>query len=715
MDSRLEKLSRIRSELDSFIEQSSNEKLNEALKNIVRRIEEAERLIENREDSTGKPITVKTIGHYLLKTYRMTQESNLNKLLVKYAPGQYRKLTEVFGGIDGVAAEILSYDYKKIKQAEEDVKKIHPFLVKGENAFRTAAQRETDREKAAVLNGIGDDFNELVWMIYLGKSSDKSLCTSKDCTEKVTKVWEKIKDYRWGEFVSDELHNPVFIIQETTDKFEEVFEHYIERKFSVKKQADAEGSEKQARRTMQEDAHHFDIDPSKRKPLTKRSKLAPEGKKKGLPSGPVLSRKIKNRGTLAPIHRPGIDEIKPGFSPVKLKKTENEMTEEEEVILAESVPQEFEKPVEVKKPLMIREEVKIEKAVPPEPELISGKTIKTEEELFSVTPSVLTKVHVVPGEPKEKITVIKEKELEKSAAPTVTEEKLATEHLPPPSADVTRKFGEPLLPGVKAQKPPEQVKLKAQPSGELRREQASEIKPVTTAERSTSGLIRPMDAEVPAAPPAPAVPKAAVEAPKAASIASVAAKPVVEKEQHVVKHATAKPRSFEEEVMSLLNNPDDRKEDKQADVSTTKLMAEAKVKPKSFLSAQAKKKTESEKKEAPSPSSLYFERLKQAQAGKPSVPLATEEVAREREQVPSSPTEMIPPEEFTAKSEPQKAERKAVDEGVNVSDAVEKASITVKEKKGCLPFVVGAGIIITVLLIKAAGILTNYLQGNISF
>jgi hypothetical protein len=230
MDSWLGTLKSITAQLDKIIKSSRNAKLTDALNRILRRLQEAERFVIDRRDTAGKPLTAKKVGYYMLKTYRMTQERNLNNVLMKFMPGQYRMMETLFGGIDKLSRQLLGEDYKKLRRSEADVGVIHAFLVKSENAFRAASQQERIREKAVFLQMAANEMRTITAMIYLGRNPDKSVCSYLDCVKKISELWIRLEGVQLEHFFMNLEPDIIATLQEVKDHYLDVFRYFVIRK-----------------------------------------------------------------------------------------------------------------------------------------------------------------------------------------------------------------------------------------------------------------------------------------------------------------------------------------------------------------------------------------------------------------------------------------------------------------------------------------------------
>ncbi|MFP4497570.1 MAG: hypothetical protein ACLFQV_05105 [Vulcanimicrobiota bacterium] len=292
MNSRLDILAGIKSGLDAALQDCTNDRLTDNLHNIFRRVHEAERYITEKKDNTGEHLTTKIIGHYILKTYRMTREPSFNKLLKKYLPDHSKTLSLLFLNLDRLARDILSYDYKKVRKAEADVRKVHPFLVKAENALISLYQLEPDNDKKQKIKEIAKEIRVIIEMIYLGKNPQGGLCKQEDCVKEIDSFWRKINEVEWKNMVSDPSQGPIETLEVFSDEFEDVMENYLPIKFRAvkRKKLDEAGTSKK----MEEDAHHLEVDPSKRKSaLKKKMGIATGRKVSKLGTGPSLQRREK--------------------------------------------------------------------------------------------------------------------------------------------------------------------------------------------------------------------------------------------------------------------------------------------------------------------------------------------------------------------------------------------------------------------------------------
>jgi len=273
MPSKTETLDKIVNELGQFTGLVTDRQASGALEKIFDRLIEAKNYFEEEEDRTGQRCTSRMVGIFLLKTWRMTKSRDFNKLIVKKMPRHFRKITILFDKIDSLSEEVLGYDYKNIKKGEERMDKIFPFLRESKKAFLRAAEREEDADKSAFLSSVAEDFHILEMIIFTGKDENGGLVSNKQIIEKTTEIWTKIANKDWKEFISDDLHNPIYGLKATNDKFPTMMDPFLERKFipqkSKARKSDDEGSIK-----MKEDVVHIEFSKSKRKPLQKRGTLA---------------------------------------------------------------------------------------------------------------------------------------------------------------------------------------------------------------------------------------------------------------------------------------------------------------------------------------------------------------------------------------------------------------------------------------------------------
>lgn len=755
MSSRLELLNKVKVNLEKYIKLTSNEKVTEALYKILRRVHEAELFLKEKEDATGKPLTAKAAGHYILKTYRMTQEPNFNRLLVKYIPKHYRKLSQLFTLLNKLSEDILSYDYKKLKRAEVDVRKIHPFLVKGENAFRTAASREKVEEKSRFMESIADEMKELISMIYLGKNVDKSIVTQKECVDRVSDLWNKIEGINWSEYVTDELHNPVYMLQETTDTFDKVFKNFIVKKFSVQR---TPGEKKDKPHTLEEDVVHIKFDSSKRRPLTRRSKFAPSGGKKGIPPGRTLPRKKRPIRSQGPIHRPGIDEIQPGYSPVKTPGAPSKPPEVIKPIRPDKVKKEKVSPepepssarpiatfsaklISKDKEVAKKPETPPEKKVPPTQKAAPGPRSSPGKKQLTESPEKERPEVKTSGVGKKSAPVRESKKFVPPRAPTISPEESKspvpspTPPTPPePSKKqaAEKKFAPSVKPSGLASavehKPPQQKTAIAEKEAEQRAAPAGGE--VRSAPQNLHGKLPPGKKFTPAVDRIKMTPSAEKTAPSPPPVRGKKAEQVEKARQSekpgkkqsirpesifrkVEKKApkAAKPadkrgkpkRSFEEEVMGLLKKRKSADSTTQLPGGETKILREQELqKPRSFLSAAIKME---KPKTFLSSSDEPGEKPDQKKKKPPAPP-------SKRVSADASVTEMLPPIEFFAsdvrdeKSEKESPQAADEEKGTSIADAIKmEEEEKKKKKKGCLPHFIGIGAIVLAAIIKIASML----------
>ncbi len=243
MDSRLETLKSITTQIKKIIQYSKNPKLTDTLNRVLRRLLESQRFLMDRQDATGKTLTAKKIGFYILKTYRMTQERSFNNVLMKYMPGQYRMVAALFARLDKLAREFLSFDYKQLRKAEADVGIIHGYLVRAENAFRSASQMQKDRQKAAYLHKIAGEMRIITAMIYLGRNPDKSICGFEECVERATQLGRLLENLDFPSFLPDTDPRIINRLVEIQNNYYAAFRNYIMRKFTVQRKTGTQTTE----------------------------------------------------------------------------------------------------------------------------------------------------------------------------------------------------------------------------------------------------------------------------------------------------------------------------------------------------------------------------------------------------------------------------------------------------------------------------------------
>lgn len=296
MISRSEALKEIMTELVEFTAQTKDDQAVKALDQVYGRMEEACNYLDRGKDEAGKEVTTRQVGEYLLKTWRMTADRNLNKILIRKMAKHYRKITLVFDKIAKLAEEILSYDYKNLKEAEDRTPKILAVLKEGVGAFKVAGEREEDQEKADFLKELSLSYHLLALEIYTGKDRDKSLVAFQDISEKATEIQEQLESIEWDSYISNPLKNPTYVLKENTNKYIEAMDCYVVKKFSVKKQATADQEQDKSEK-MKEDAVHMEF--GSRKPRQKKAIASPAaklGKKKKIGGG-TGSKALGKRGT----------------------------------------------------------------------------------------------------------------------------------------------------------------------------------------------------------------------------------------------------------------------------------------------------------------------------------------------------------------------------------------------------------------------------------
>lgn len=239
MDSRLETLRAITIQLQKIVKFSKNSKLTDTLNRILRRLLESERFLLDRQDSTGKPLTAKKIGYYILKTYRMTQERSFNNILMKYMPGQYRMMAALFSRLDKLSRELLSFDYKKLRRAEADVGRIHGYLVRAENTFRGASQMAASPDKASMMQRIASEMRTITAMVYLGRNADKSVCSYRDCVERITELGNQLEAINFNDYLAGADPRLVKRLNDVKANYNVAFRYFILRKFSVHRKGSA--------------------------------------------------------------------------------------------------------------------------------------------------------------------------------------------------------------------------------------------------------------------------------------------------------------------------------------------------------------------------------------------------------------------------------------------------------------------------------------------
>lgn len=299
MASRADELREIMKELMEFSADATDPQAMKAIEQVYSRMEETCRYLEKGEDLNGKKCTTRTAGEFLLKTWRMTSDKNINKILVRKMAKHYRKITMVFDKLNTLAEEILSYDYKTLRAAEDLTQQILPFLKEGETAYRLAAEREEDKSKADKMAALANDFHTLSLEIHTGKNSSKSVVSFQEISEKATEIFSKLEEIDWDKFISNPLKNPTFVLKETTNKYQELMDVYIIKKFSTKK-ASVQAKEKPPSVKMKEDVVHIEFDGSRKKSLHKKAGVVKQGPKVG--QGPKIStkKKIKTKDGAAP-------------------------------------------------------------------------------------------------------------------------------------------------------------------------------------------------------------------------------------------------------------------------------------------------------------------------------------------------------------------------------------------------------------------------------
>ncbi len=308
MSSRIDTINEIATELNSYIKLTKDESTIKALERILERLVEARNYFEMGEDYTGQKCTSRMIGTYLMKTWRMTSSKDFNKLIIKKMPAHYRKITETFNKINEFSEEILGYEYKQVKAAEDQAQNVIPFIQHAEKGFKLAGEREKDLEKSDFLTNVSMDFGRLLALVFIGKDEKGALISTKEVKDRTGEIWAKIQDIEWDEFITDDLHNPTFALKEVSEKFPSTMDPYMEKKFIPKKERI---SKEASSEMMKEDAVHIEFDRSKRKaPLQKRGTLAARkgalGAKKGPKKVSKLGEKKKiGKGVLARKSRSG--------------------------------------------------------------------------------------------------------------------------------------------------------------------------------------------------------------------------------------------------------------------------------------------------------------------------------------------------------------------------------------------------------------------------
>lgn len=308
MSSRIDTINEIAVELNSYIKLTKDESTIKAFERILDRLIEARNYFEMGEDYTGQKCTSRMIGSYLMKTWRMTTSKDFNKLIIKKMPAHYRKITETFGKINEFSEEILGYDYKQVKAAEDQAQNVIPFIQQAEKSFKLAGEREKDLEKSDFLTSVAIDFQKLLSLVFIGKDEKGALVSTKEVKDRTGEIWSRIQDIEWDEYITDDLHNPTFALKEVSDKFPSIMDPYMEKKFVPKKERVAKEASSEM---MKEDVVHLEFDRSKRKaPLQKRGTLAARkgalGAKKGAKKVTRLGEKKKaGKGVLARKSRTG--------------------------------------------------------------------------------------------------------------------------------------------------------------------------------------------------------------------------------------------------------------------------------------------------------------------------------------------------------------------------------------------------------------------------
>ncbi|MCE1248330.1 MAG: hypothetical protein LWY06_16940 [Firmicutes bacterium] len=299
MASKAEQIQEILNELGEQVSQTGDQQLISAFEKIYDRLDEARKCLEKGEDSTGKKLTSRAIGLFVLKTWRMTVQPDFNKFLVKKAPRQYRKLTMLFEKIHQFTVETLGYDYKQYKKCEDEFVKIYPFLQEAEKGFRLAGEREEDGEKAKFLTERADDLNFIIFAIFGGKDKKGSILAQPEIEEKVSIFWSKIANIEWDSYITNTLRNPTFVLNDTGKRYPEIMDSLLIKKFMPTREIPKE-KEKAAAISLDTDAKHLEFEKGTHKPMKKKGTVATgpkiaATKKIGGKTGKVMPRRDSSK------------------------------------------------------------------------------------------------------------------------------------------------------------------------------------------------------------------------------------------------------------------------------------------------------------------------------------------------------------------------------------------------------------------------------------
>ncbi|MCD4783827.1 MAG: hypothetical protein K8T10_08390 [Candidatus Eremiobacteraeota bacterium] len=296
MVSRVEIINNIMKELVQFGAGINDPEIAGTLEQIYNRLDFAKKCLEDGVDSNNKKCTVRMVGLYILKCWRITAEPDFNKHLVKTIPRQYRRLLGMFNQIDKLASNTLSHEYKNLKKAEKQVGGIIPFLDKLEKNLGLAGEKELDPVKSEFFTTKSSDMKELASFLSDARDLQGSLVSQQEIVDKASNLWGDLEMIDWEEYYTGVDKHPIYVIKDLIRKYPELLENYMVKKFTPKKKSKKTGNEHKSAiiDKMKEDAVHLDFGKKK-----KHSQLFKKGEMDAKPSLPEdLLEKAKSRGNI---------------------------------------------------------------------------------------------------------------------------------------------------------------------------------------------------------------------------------------------------------------------------------------------------------------------------------------------------------------------------------------------------------------------------------
>jgi len=296
MASRVEIINSIMRDLANSQTGITDPEITGTLDQIYNRLEFAKKCIQDGVDPNNKKCTVRMVGLYILKCWRITAKPDFNRRLVKSIPKQYRQLLGIFGKIEKLANNTLSYEFKKLKKAEVKVDRIILTLDKLEKNLKSAGENEPDSTKSEFFLTKSNEMRELASCLSDARDLEGSLVSQQEIVDKASNLWQDLEMIDWEEFYNGEDKHPIYVIKDLMRGYPELLEDYMVKKFIPKKKSKKTGGghKPTMKDKMKEDVIHLDY--GKRR---KQVQLSKKGKLAGKPSLPEdLLEKAKSRGSI---------------------------------------------------------------------------------------------------------------------------------------------------------------------------------------------------------------------------------------------------------------------------------------------------------------------------------------------------------------------------------------------------------------------------------